>query len=398
MKKICVLLAALFLLPALACGEAYTIGEVREQAEALGRWRQTYTDDYGREVAVDVAPIVPGIESVPVLTVEEIEVAEEQVFRVCERSMTTVSAEDERVVYEYMNPNTHEKMKIVLPTVGAKTFIINYEDLDTRIEEDPNVLESLTGSHFLSNEVELARAYFPDSVLRVQDCLEMAEERIGAFFPDENLKFDLMWVEVVPNSRPCYVCTLRQSLHGIPVLMCARDPVCFLLEEDVGFKLPNSWSDTESFWWGEFNRPCWDFNAYTDGGYGFQFHPLRESTQVEADVPLCGVDTVIKSLEERIKKGNIRNVHSLRLGYCCYLDEAGESVLYPIWRIECDYFYDPKEELRTYQEQEECPITSRLNYRTMIVNAQTGEFMDPIELKDKLLDCPEIITWEDVQQ
>ena len=36
-------------------------------------------------------------------------------------------------------------------------------------------------------------------------------------------------------------------------------------------------------------------------------------------------------------------------------------------------------------------------YRTMIVNAQTGEFMNPVELKEKLLDCPEIITWEDIQ-
>ena len=40
---------------------------------------------------------------------------------------------------------------------------------------------------------------------------------------------------------------------------------------------------------------------------------------------------------------------------------------------------------------------NELNYHTMIVNAQTGEFMNPVEQKEKLLDCPKIITWEDVQ-
>ena len=40
---------------------------------------------------------------------------------------------------------------------------------------------------------------------------------------------------------------------------------------------------------------------------------------------------------------------------------------------------------------------NELNYHTMIVNAQTGEFMNPVEQKEKLVDCPKIITWEDVQ-
>ena len=40
---------------------------------------------------------------------------------------------------------------------------------------------------------------------------------------------------------------------------------------------------------------------------------------------------------------------------------------------------------------------NELNYHTMIVNAQTGKFMNPVEQKEKLLDCPKIITWEDVQ-
>lgn len=45
----------------------------------------------------------------------------------------------------------------------------------------------------------------------------------------------------------------------------------------------------------------------------------------------------------------------------------------------------------------EIPVTSELYYRTMIVNAQTGEFVDPAKLMDRVFDCPDTITWEDVQ-
>ena len=33
----------------------------------------------------------------------------------------------------------------------------------------------------------------------------------------------------------------------------------------------------------------------------------------------------------------------------------------------------------------------------MIVNAQTGEFMNPVKQKDKLLDAPKVTSWKDVR-
>lgn len=142
----------------------------------------------------------------------------------------------------------------------------------------------------------------------------------------------------------------------------------------------------------------WNIYAYVDGGYFFYCVPLKESGVVCKDIPLCDMEGVLESIEERIKAGNIRKVHALRFGYCCYKGEKdGDILLYPVWEVECDYYYNPKEETKNYEEIEDAPITSGLQYRTMIVNAQTGEFMDPFELKDKILDCPEIITWEDVQ-
>ena len=53
--------------------------------------------------------------------------------------------------------------------------------------------------------------------------------------------------------------------------------------------------------------------------------------------------------------------------------------------------------MNVYQENDGLPITSGQYYSTMIINAQTGEFMDPIKLKENLLTCPNIITWEDAK-
>ena len=57
----------------------------------------------------------------------------------------------------------------------------------------------------------------------------------------------------------------------------------------------------------------------------------------------------------------------------------------------------PKEKTKDYKEDLEAAPIARLMYRTMIVNAQTAEFMDPVELKENLLICPNIITWEDAK-
>ena len=70
----------------------------------------------------------------------------------------------------------------------------------------------------------------------------------------------------------------------------------------------------------------------------------------------------------------------MRFGYCCYLDENEQIVLYPVWQIECDYFFNPKEEQKHYAEMEDGQVTLGLDYHTMIVNAQTGEFMNPVDL------------------
>ena len=79
------------------------------------------------------------------------------------------------------------------------------------------------------------------------------------------------------------------------------------------------------------------------------------------------------------------------------MNENEEITLYPVWNVECTYIYNPEEGKKYERNMTGVSYVNELNYHTMIVNAQTGEFMNPVEQKEKLLDCPKIITWEDVQ-
>lgn len=402
MKRI-ILKALLFMgmfLPLIPCEDARAEGFV--DAKTLGmqadtRWQQTIVDIYGREIAVDLRPIMPDVEAVPILRAVKPACTADGMYSLYDPSQIQTTEEDFGTILNYADSETGDRLEVRLFSIGDRAVCVDYENSKTKIESNPSKLESFNGGTYCSNQVERGRAYLDGYEMTVQDCLDTASEALNALFPVCPFDLDLMWATVVPNSRPCYVCKLRQSMRGIPVLMGASDPVRGLGDEKIPFKKPDSWKGEEFFRWGDFATPMWDIFAYVDGGYFFYCVPLAESGVVCEDVPLCGMEGVLRSVAERIRAGHIRNVYALRFGYCCYRGEDDGIVLYPVWEVECDYYYDPKEATKDYKELEDAPITGGLRYRTMIVNAQTGEFMDPFELKDKILDCPEIIAWEDAQ-
>ena len=82
MKKFLTVLCALLLVPTLATANSnmVSISELRQQAEAVGRWTQTYETPNGK-VSVDIPIIVPEVENVPILQVSAVmgkDVAEEK--------------------------------------------------------------------------------------------------------------------------------------------------------------------------------------------------------------------------------------------------------------------------------------------------------------------------------
>ena len=73
MKRFATMMGALLLMPtlALANSDMVSISELRQQAEAVGRWTQTYETPNGK-VSVDIPIIVPEVENVPILQVSAV--------------------------------------------------------------------------------------------------------------------------------------------------------------------------------------------------------------------------------------------------------------------------------------------------------------------------------------
>ena len=376
--------------------ECISINEL--QTEANIEWKKEYVDRYGRTISVDVTPIIPQVDKVPIQIMENQILPRENVLNIYPQSMVQEEKreEDNVIIMNYLNQDKNERGAVYICQEGGKLVLFEYDDLNTKIKKTTTKLESFSGIQYCSNEVDRLYPYFDGYDFTVQDSIDCANKELGKFFPDYDLDLDMTWVTIVPNTRPCYYCKLRQKIDGIPILMGAGDITYGTDEKEMEFKFPKSWKTKGEEYWGCFRPPIWDFIAYVDGGYKIQFRPLKKFVSVVDDVPLCTFDEVISSVEKQIEKGNIRNVYEIRFGYCCYLDENEQIVLYPVWQIECDYLFNPKKEQKHYTEMKDTQITLGLDYHTMIVNAQTGEFMDPAELKDNLLKCPDIITWDDI--
>ena len=79
-KASCVLIIVLLLLLEISAkAEWVSIVELRQQVDEMGRWIQNYTDTYGRQIEVDVLPMIPNVEVVPVLRVEPLDVVPDQI-------------------------------------------------------------------------------------------------------------------------------------------------------------------------------------------------------------------------------------------------------------------------------------------------------------------------------
>ena len=278
------------------------IGINELQTEANIEWKKDYVDRYGRTVSVDVTPIIPQVDKVPIQIMENQILPVENILNIYPQSMVQEEKreEDNVIIMNYLNQDKNERGAVYICQNDGNLVLFEYDDLNTKIKKTTTKLESFSGIQYCSNEVERLYPYFDGYDFTVQDSIDCANQELGKFFPDYNLDLDIMWVTIVPNTRPCYVCTLRQKIDGIPILMGAGDIARGTNEKEMGFKFPKSWKTKGEEYWGGFIRSLWDFIAYVDGGYQIQFRPLKKVVSLVDDVPLCTFDEVISSVEKQI--------------------------------------------------------------------------------------------------
>ena len=380
--------ALMLMLLASARGEMISVTELREQVETRGRWTADYTDQYGRVVHVDIKPIMDQYGAVPIILAKKVNAIDEIIL-----PENAIQREENGYIFAQVEENGRETELIIgqLPLTSNHITIETKNKNGNEGKTDEDIIENKT-YEFDENELKENTQLNEELKHIIEEMNAEIKKYIGS------IQFDFSIFRAgIDDYTGNYKCTLRQNMEGIPVLVGAWDTILKINEKDINFKIPVEWSGENMFKYGDFFLTSWMLESDMDGNFSFLFWAIQATGKMVDDVPLCNINDVIQSVEEKITDGHIRNVYSLRFGYCCYPAQNEEIILYPVWEIECDYVFDPKQEMRIYPEDDGIPITSGRYYSTMIVNAQTGEFMNPIELKEKLLDCPKIIRWEDVQ-
>ena len=345
----------LALTPNCAAAQAYyTLPEIKEQAK--DGWHESYTDKYGREIDVDIDVEVYGDETAPVIKTHP-----------ARYSIQTLDAgvegrdDNGQLVLYHQNPadfvfggGRGEQPLIVWHSYFDKL------DMDTVYGAEygaQNTLRDMT-----------ARLY---ALLAQQGVdIELAEDRPMEF--SVRCRVNAQTGEVVQPA--CDMAFFMQKLNGLPVLTHAMRTF-------------------EKQSWPEFHAQVY-FGMRAADEYVFSVDALEETERLAADIPLCAWEQVRAAIEQQIEQGLLRQVFDVEFGYVLYNDPNGDFSVpsvydvacyyaVPTWVVHGLYMSSPKEEF-VYggkgDDELNDDIRNTSAYKTLIINAQTGEMLDP---KDK---------------
>ena len=383
-RSVIYLLFMLLYIPALALAntDMVSISELRQQAEAMGRWTKTY-EAHGRTIEVDVPIIVPEVEKLPVVEVEAYYAIRNDRLNRENYPLKRLHTYDEKEEY--------------------KNYIIYEEtNLDTYLNNEKQTTGEL---RIVNSETGL------DNTASLEDAVANLEKIIGYFYPGEpdvmvdrvelrsrlhKVKgiddYDLGdYVEDYPSGT--YNLSIREMMDGIPIYVDVGDRLSLDLASDKGKKGVNDfWRKNVKLWRVKDNY----FEFMNKSRFELDTAWLKRVNKIEEDVPLQNVDVIINNLEKEIEKGKIRKIYALKLGYCVYFSDEGKNIytIYPVWMCECDYTESAKEELK---KSEQIPDERKqYYYKQLVINAQTGQIEPYLIKKQELAYCPRVITWEEV--
>ena len=418
MKKILFALCVLMIVPTLvlANSDMVSVSELRQQVERMGRWTASY-EAYKRKIEVDIPIDIPEVNAVPIVQVSGYYAVDQ------EGRLTRDGTKLNKIGYDGFDIYEEDGLLMYLGTTCA-----NGEIKAASFEQDKTVLflayynsPSNLRTHkvkydtevYYPYEVDADKIYAEDNPQSAAEAKAYLERVLGYFYPKSENSVALRHLEVRSRGHKVkglddyklgdyvknypmgtYALNFCQTIQGIPVY------------HDVGWRLDttgnaphelinDAWKKTEPIMGISDNR----FEFMGDDSFEMLVRWVKEVGITKEDVPLAPLSSIISSIEDEIQKGHIRKVYALRLGYGCYITEESPEtyVLYPTWICECDYMDDPKWEIDEWAYNLEKGFNKKYSFKTLVINAQTGEMDDPYLSKKKQIFCPTIITWEDAQ-
>ena len=418
MKKILFALCVLMIVPTLvlANSDMVSVSELRQQVERMGRWTASY-EAYKREIEVDIPIDIPEVNAVPIVQVSGYYAVDQEGRLTRDGTKLNKIGNDGFDIYEEDGLITYLGTIDADGEIKAASFEQDKTVLFLAYYNSPSNLRTHKVKYdskvYYPYEVDADEIYAEDNPQSAAAAKAYLERVLGYFYPESDNSIALRHLEVRSRGHKVkglddynlgdyakdypmgtYALNFCQTIQGIPVY------------HDVGWRLDttgnaphelinDAWKKTEPIMGISDNR----FEFMGDDSFEMLVRWVKEVGVIEEDVPLAPLSNIISSVEDEIKKGHIRKVYALRLGYGCYITEESPEtyVLYPTWICECDYMDDPKWEIDEWAYNLEKGFNKKYSFKTLVINAQTGEMDDPYLSKKEQIFCPTIITWEDAQ-
>ena len=193
-----------------------------------------------------------------------------------------------------------------------------------------------------------------------------------------------------------------QTLRGIPLFKPLRAAYQGLYgTQETNLTQSSLWPQTLYFIYMD------EENYLASGGL------IEEAESLAEDVPLCSAQEAIDALTPLIEQGKIINVYSLKLGYAVAADpdityptgkkDGWDEALWravPMWICECSYVKNPNREYPDGESEDPGASDPRgldWHHSCLMVNAQTGEYIDTMRTDAKRVYAPALVTWDDIK-
>ena len=371
------------MLTAAASAQEYqTVSQLRESVPA--RWTTTIETKW-RDVVIDAEIVTPDVEAIPVVKVGY------------DLHPSPLTPEESGWVEVNDSYETGSLILYMTDDTGKPPRKIN----GRKVNRDPVSKENWYGG-FDPNQT-----YIPLSDIRFSEIQDLIRDELVKFgYPPED--FDLetperMWLQhwyfagTKEDAAPAEILmNLYTKLNGITVYGHILDAVRNTRGERAR---------KDGFWDSMTTTVAYE-GVIDRLSLLFISHLLPVETLAE-DVPLCSFDTIQKSLEQEIKKGRVRKIYEISLGYVLYCEpgayhEWGQkadysSIFYdvkPMWRVNCLKASGAQKELEESDEDDE---RNSVAYTQMLVDAQTGEIIGQSDAADRSM-FPGFLSWEDVNK
>ena len=414
MKGFAGMMGALLLVPtlALASSDMVSISELRQQAEAMGRWTQTYDTPNG-EVSVDIPIIVPEVENVPILQVSAVmgkDVAEEKGLHksVDQENAGAGIFYDDFDILSKLNANVDD---------AAMIFCANPEEIDLAFlqvsHNDPNSMRmgswDYSSDYYYPNEMNPETLFAEENDQPLSAADDVLAVLLQNYYGRENADYGVDYVEVRGKARKrvgrtkndlgaykkdypkaTYYISFRQKLEGIPIYL------------EIGHKMLTT---NQTYVTQEVALKCQRIRGIETNTLEYMDETsfildttwMREEKRIQEDVPLATLEDVMRALEKRIEEGYIRDIDALRLGYVCYLDDTSPDIyaLYPAWICDCIYANSPREQIMENIVTD--AFRENFRYEQILVDAQTCDIQAGWIDRDEGLYHAEPMTWGKIQ-